>query len=293
MSMNDLTQCVIEWLDELVEYALERQPSVALAHARFAKFVETAQIHVEQNGVVANCLTDNAVLARKQTRHNRAAILAKIQRGDTHAAKLAVKLFFRELEKATILEQQAAAMRKKNRKMVFLLAHLQAVERRLYYLSVFLAPLPAFVASEQDDHTMLLRSIWEFVSGEISTESDSRTANLVERFEALESNALKEYAHIDGRHAARMRSSERHKLEKRIKTQLPLLKAELAEQTEKHFELLAKEKLHAEQGNRFESRLFSVHRQHCEKQSLRLEVYQLILEKAYESLQPSAIHHRK
>lgn len=288
--MNDLALCVIEWLDELVEYALERQPSVALAHTRFAKHVETAEIHVNQNGVMAKYLTESAAVARKQAQDGRATILAKIQMGDTYSAKIAVRQFFRELEKATLLEQQAALMRRRNRKMLFLLGHLQAIERRLYYLSVFLAPLPAFVASEQDDHAMLLRSIWEFVSGEISTEPDTRTTNLVERFESLESKALKEYAHIDARHAARMRSSERHKFEKRIMAQLPLLRAELAEQTEKHFELLAKEKLHTDTGNRFESQLFSVRRQHCEKQTLRLEVYELILERTYESLQPSAMY---
>lgn len=286
--MDDLKLCVMEWFDELVEFALERQPSIALAHARFARHVEKARTQIDQNASVTEHLNENAQLARKTVRGMRRQILTKIKAGDTYGAKVDVKLFFRELEKATVLEQQAASMSRKNRKMALLLAHLEAVERRLYYLSLYLSPLPAFAASERDDHVVLLQSIWEFVTGEIGSEAEERNSHLVERFESLESNALREYAHINGRHAARMRSSERHKLERRIKTQLPLLKAELERQKVRNFELLAFEKLHAEQTNRFQSRLFSVKRQHCEKQILRLEVYQLILENAQISLQPSA-----
>lgn len=288
MPMDDLKLCVMEWFDELVEFALERQPSVALAHARFARHVEKARTQIEQNASVTKHLTDSAKLARNTVQRMRNDILAKIRAGETFEARLEVKLFFRELEKTTVLEQQAASMSRKNRKMALLLAHLEAVERRLYYLSLYLSPLPAFAASERDDHVVLLQSIWEFVTGEISSESEERSSHLVERFESLESKALREYAHINSRHTARMRSSERHKLEKRIKTQLPLLKAELEGQKARHFELLAFENLHAQQANHFQSRLFSVRRQHCEKQILRLEVYQLILENAQVSLHPSS-----
>lgn len=282
--MSDLADCLISWLDELFEFALERQPSITLAHARFSTKVTASREQLKVSRAVANYLTEEAVNARAEAISTRSSILASIQCRDLIEAKRRTKLFFRKLERASILEQQSADMQKQNRKMMLLLAHLEAVERRLFLLSTFLAPVPEFAASEHDDYGKLLTSIWEFVSGEIVSPSSTANECLVARFEQLERNSLQQYAHIDQKHAARLRSTLRKDLEKRIRTQVPILEKEYADQSERRFELLAKEKLHKEQGNAFESRLFSIKRKHCEKALLRNEVFQLLLRNASETL---------
>ncbi len=279
MPLSEVTDCLRDWLFEMIDYALERQPSVSLAHARFEAQLEHTRTQVTHSISIGTQLESHSRRVRENANTWKLEARRKMQIGDAESARHCIKHFFKELELASFVEQECQRTHKRNRRLLMVLIHMEAMERRLYFLSLFLAPLPAFAASEYDDHFLMLQSMWEFISGEPLNDTALRTSRLVEKFEKLEFNALNEYAHIDRKHATRLRSSERHKLEKRIKTQIPLLQEELKKQNARLAELDKEEKRLLREGSRFQHGLTIVRQKHCQKLLLRLEVYQMILAK--------------
>lgn len=267
---------IIEWVDELFDYAMERQPSVELAHISFRSKLEKARVHSQIASSVAKDLTRQSSTARKRVAELKDRLKEQMTWGNTTYAKNTAREFFQQLELTTMLETQSSQMQKQSRRVVLQIVHLGAIERRLYLLSLFLAPLPAFKASEHDDYAKMLKDIWEFVSGDLSQNAKIHTFS-IDKFERLESNALREFEYIDENHVARMRTSDRRKFAKKVTEQLALLAEEHAIQTKTLCTLIERESYYASHLEKFEAYIAGICRKHCEKQLLRLDVYSLIL----------------